>query len=411
MAALLVGLLGAAVVLWILVVQRRRLRRVVGRIRGWLTGESAERLEVTGGGPWAELAVAVNALGASLEEERREVEEYVPWRRDVVDALTSPALLFSGDGELVAANRAAREVLTIPDRPEVSIVEAVGSASVAEAADEARRSGYPVSLDVEIAGRELRVRVAPVGSELLVVATDRTRERRVEDLRRNFVSNASHELKTPATAIQTLAEALRVAVDGDPDRARRLVDRLGEEAERLTRMVHDLLDLRRLEDPGPLERVPVDLAEVVREVVAELAPRAEGRGVELQVEVPERAQLAGVPDDVGLIVRNLVTNAIQYNREDGHVRVSVSPTDGAHELTVTDTGLGIPHQDLQRIFERFYRVDLDRSRESGGTGLGLSLVRHAVERQGGRIQVDSLLGEGSTFVVVLPVDPTEPPAA
>ncbi|MEX2420751.1 MAG: ATP-binding protein, partial [Actinomycetota bacterium] len=161
--------------------------------------------------------------------------------------------------------------------------------------------------------------------------------------------------------------------------------------------------LRRLEERGPLERAPVELAELVRLTVAELVPRAEAREVTLSVAAPDRAIVAGVEGDLEVIVKNLVSNAIQYNQPSGTVEVSIEERDGFQVLPVADTGLGIPQQDLTRIFERFYRVDAARSRETGGTGLGLSIVRHAVERHGGNIRVDSLLGEGTTFTVTLPI--------
>lgn len=148
----------------------------------------------------------------------------------------------------------------------------------------------------------------------------------------------------------------------------------------------------------------MDLAELVRRVVAGMVDRAGERTVELWVKVPDRAFVAGVRDDIQLIIENLAGNALQYNEPGGRVDITISPQEGSYVLTVRDTGIGIPQQDLTRIFERFYRVDPARSRESGGTGLGLSIVRHAVERQGGTIRVDSLLGEGTTFTVTLPID-------
>jgi signal transduction histidine kinase len=239
-----------------------------------------------------------------------------------------------------------------------------------------------------------------------VVIVDRTRERRLEEVRRNFVVNASHELKTPVTAIQTLAEALEVTLRDDPRRAASLAKRLTGEAGRLARLVTDLLDLRRLEERGPLERVPVDLAEVVRRAVAEALPRAEARGIAVEVDVPDAARVAGVPADIDAVVANLVSNAVKYNRDGGRLEVRIVPREGTQVLTVRDSGIGIPQQDLGRVFERFYRVDTARSRATGGTGLGLSIVRHAVERHGGSVRVESLLGEGTTFTVVLPIDAT-----
>jgi signal transduction histidine kinase len=265
-----------------------------------------------------------------------------------------------------------------------------------------------VTVDAEHGERDLRATVTTVGDETLLIIDDRTHERRVEELRRNFVVNASHELKTPVTGIQTLAEALQVTLRTDPARAPALVSQLGGEAERLVRLVNDLLDLRRLEERGPLESVPVDLAELVRRAVADAVPEAEQSQVDLSVDAPDRAFVSGLPGDLELIVENLVANGIKYNRPGGSVAISLSPSGGMYyTLRVSDTGIGIPQPDLGRIFERFYRVDSARSRETGGTGLGLSIVRHATERHGGTIAVESLLGEGTTFTVTLPVGRTD----
>ena len=384
----------------------RRLRRLTTGASSWLATKRFTPLPSDGQDAWGQHTIVLNALGAAHERRGVQLARERPWRRELVDALVDPALLFSKEGRLLAANDAARELLGIPiDAADVTVVQAVGSATLAGVVREVQASGAAVTVDAEHGDHDLRAVASQVGDETLLLVTDRTRERRVEELRRNFVVNASHELKTPVTAIKTLSEALAVTVDTDPDRTRQLLRRLDQESERLTRLVYDLLDLRRLEERGPHERVPVDLAELARQTVANAVDRAEERGIELSVDAPDHAFVAGVPDDLQVIVKNLVGNAIQYNSAGGQVEVSIEPGDGVQVLRVRDTGIGIPQQDLARIFERFYRVDTARSRETGGTGLGLSIVRHAVESHGGTVSVDSLLGEGTTFTVTLPIEP------
>lgn len=385
------------------VVERRRVRQLTDRVNSWLAGESTGSASVPRGDAWQQLAVALNALGSAYQRGTATLARERPWRRALVDSLVQPALLFSAEERLLAANGAARRLLGIPvDAVDVTVMQAVGSAPLATAIRDAGGSEDPVTVDTEHADHVLRAMVSRIGDEILMVIADRTQERRVEELRRNFVVNASHELKTPVTSIQTLAEALEVTVRHDPERVAPLVNRLGVEAERLARLVRDLLDLRRLEEGGPLERESVDLATMAREVVADLVPRADLREVELAVEAPEHAIVAGVPGDLETVVKNLVSNGIQYNQPGGLVEVRIVERHDDLELSVRDTGIGIPQQDLGRIFERFYRVDTARSRETGGTGLGLSIVRHAVERHGGSIRVDSLLAQGTTFTVTLP---------
>ncbi len=355
---------------------------------------------------WAGLDRALRRVGELLDTRQDLLEHERRWRDDLVHSLVDAALVFDAHGYLIAANQGARELLGLADRATTTVVQALGSAPLVDAVSRARSHRGHVEADADIRDRHVRASVATIGSETLVIVTDRTQERRTEELRRNFVVNASHELKTPATAIHTLSEALEITAARDPGRVPDLVSRLHEEAERLVRLVHDLLNLRRLEERPVLDAVPIDLVAVAAEVLADLDERAGARGITLELAAPPHAELEGEVDDVRLIVRNLVANAIQYNRDGGRVDVRISPstsTQGAAwTLEVADTGIGIPQQDLQRIFERFYRVDVARSRETGGTGLGLSIVRHAVERHHGTIRVDSLLGEGTTFSVGLP---------
>jgi signal transduction histidine kinase len=384
-----------------------RLSHLAERVGAWVGAPVPEPLEVTGWrGPWRRLAERLEVLARSYAQRATTLDNERPWRLQLVEALTQPALLFDADGRLHAANEAARSLTGLPDgRLGVTILESTASTGIADTVERVRESRRPMTVDVERSGRDLRVSVSLIGDETLVTLTDRTRERQIEDLRRDFVVNASHELKTPVTAIQTLGEAIAVTLAADdPVRAAPLVKRLNGESERLARLVGDLLDLRRLEVAGPLERVPVDLAEVVRLVVAELLPRAEGRDIEIDVDLPDSAPMAGIPADVEAVVKNLISNAVKYNRDGGSVRVTLRTEDAARVLRVQDTGIGMRQQDLPRVFERFYRVDTARSRATGGTGLGLSIVRHAVERHGGNVQVESALGEGTIFTVTLPID-------
>lgn len=409
---LVVGVaIGALAASWLASRRARALARVAS---AWLGDDEAPPTPGArgarlgpGSGSWRALAGALEALGTTRRREAAAARLLTPRLASFVESIVQPTLVFSSAGRLVAANPAGRELAGIaPDAIGLTVLQTLGSTALAEAVHHVREHRSAVSLDVELGERELHASVSLVGDELLVVIDDRTQQRRIEDVRRDFVVNASHELKTPVTAIQALAEALDVTLRDDPQRARTLAKRLLGEAERLARLVGDLLDLRRLEEGGPLQRSSVDLAEVVRRTVAAAIPRAEARGITIEVDVPASAMLAGVPADIEAIVTNLVANAVTYNEDGGRVTVRLTTEDGTHVLTVADTGIGIPQQDHARVFERFYRVDAARTRATGGTGLGLAIVRHAVERHGGSIAVDSLLGEGTTFTVRLPVGPS-----
>ncbi len=403
-AAVIVGLVVGAVaasVAWTL--QRRRLTALADEINRWMALEEHQPVRVPTGAIWQPLAVALNVLGASYDRRGRRLRRARQRRVQLVDALPEPAFLVDEDGYVLKANQAARRRFGIPQASSLTAAQALASAHVARAVQEARDIGDRVDVDVELGGSELSVVAVPVGDEVLLLLSDRGERRRVEAVRRDFVVNATHELKTPVAGIQALADALDVTVGRDPDRAGELVRRLGEEAARLAQLVHDLLDLRRLEEdsdtPG---RAPVDLAALVRRETDRLRPVAGERDVAVTMDLPDRAVVTGDEDDLRLIVANLLDNAVGYNRPGGDVHVQLERSDGAWVLHVRDSGIGVARHDLDRIFERFYRVDVARSRATGGTGLGLSIVRHAVERHGGSLHVDSVLGEGSEFTVVLP---------
>jgi signal transduction histidine kinase len=386
--------------------ERSRVAAAAREVAGWRGRGRRTRLGGHGGpAGWRALASAVDALGDAYHERGEALDRQRPWRLELVEALAQPALLFSAEGRLEAANAEARSLTGLGvEVLGLGVTEVLGATALRDAVDRVRETEAPLTLEVERGSQVLRASISLIGDETLMVLDDRTRERRVEEIRRNFVVNASHELKTPVTAIQTLAEALEVTLRNDPERSAALVKRLHGEAERLARLVSDLLDLRRLEDVGPMELVPIDLSELVRQTVADALPRAEARGITFEVDVPDTARLAGVRADLEAVVKNLVSNAVKYNRDGGSVSLHVTTAGGAHRLVVADTGIGIPAQDHARVFERFYRVDTARSRATGGTGLGLSIVRHAVERHGGSVQVSSALGEGTAFTVTLPIE-------
>jgi signal transduction histidine kinase len=265
-------------------------------------------------------------------------------------------------------------------------------------------SSEPATVEVERSApaRWLRVTAAPAGEgAVLVVVTDVTDARRLERVRRDFVANASHELKTPAASIQAAAETLLAVARDDPSAVPRFASQLEREAVRLSRIVADLLDLSRLESGSELPE-PVRLDVIAREEAERAGDRAVEAGVDVEVVSAGPVTVDGGARDLSLLVRNLIDNAIRHTEAGGRVTVDTLEQAGRVTLTVTDTGVGIPARDLPRIFERFYRVDRARSRETGGTGLGLSIVRHVAENHRGSVAVTSELGTGSSFVVTLP---------
>jgi len=231
---------------------------------------------------------------------------------------------------------------------------------------------------------------------------------RVNKIRRDFVANVSHELKTPATSLRLLAESLEETIDEDPIQARLFAAQLKKETERLSHLITDLLDLTRLESQERVENpVPVDVRGVLMTVLARMRRVARKKNITLQWKRFGRAAQYTVRGDetqLTSMFTNLVDNAVQYTPPGGRVEVTGGFEGSEIVIRVSDTGIGIPRASLPRIFERFYRVDKARSKETGGTGLGLSIVKHVAENHGGRVTVESTLGEGSTFTVYLPRD-------
>jgi two-component system sensor histidine kinase SenX3 len=230
--------------------------------------------------------------------------------------------------------------------------------------------------------------------------------RRVNEIRRDFVANVSHELKTPATSLRLLAESLEEAIDEDPAQARLFATQLKKETERLSQLITDLLDLTRLESEERVENpVPVDVRSVLMTVLARMRSVARRKNITLQWKRFGRAAQYTVRGDetqLASMFTNLVDNAVKYTPSGGRVEVTGGFEGSEIVIQVSDTGIGIPEEKLPRIFERFYRVDKARSKETGGTGLGLSIVKHVAENHGGRVAVESTPGEGSTFTVYLP---------
>ncbi len=398
--SVVVGLLVAAL---LVSVQSGRLRRLADAVSAWLGTTEHRPVTVTSGPDWERFAVAVNALGAAHARRGQRLQEERALRRHMLDPLEEPAMLFGSDGRLLHANDEARARFGLRHDEPLTPAQAVGHAAAGQVVDEARVLGRPVQVDFRVDDRDFAAAAAPIGEDVLVLLTDHTERRRIDELRREFVANASHELKTPVAGIQSLSEALLATLEHDPGRARTLTERLADEAQRMGRLVRDLLDLRRLEEAVDGDREPVDLAGIVRRELQRIRPLAAGRDLVIEANLPNAAVIAGARHDLLLIVANLLDNAVGYNRPGGRIAVSLRRAEGNWQLEVTDTGIGIPRADLDRIFERFYRVDVARSRATGGTGLGLAIVRHAVQRHGGSIAVDSILGEGTTLTVTLPV--------
>jgi two-component system sensor histidine kinase SenX3 len=279
--------------------------------------------------------------------------------------------------------------------------------------DRVRRYGEPVSHELTIARGpfgnaqiHLFVRVARLGARyVLLLAEDRTESRRLDEVRRDFIANISHELKTPIGAVGLLAEAL-VSASDEPEQVRRFANQLTKESERLARITREIIELSRLQAVDPLAKPEhVNIDQVVSNAIDQNRVAAEASHIAIATGKASHATVLGDENLLVVALHNLVRNAIQYSPEGSRVGIGVSRVNGVVEIAVTDQGVGIADEDRDRVFERFFRVDPARSRNTGGSGLGLSIVKHVVQNHGGDIRVWSQPGKGSTFTIRLPEAP------
>jgi two-component system, OmpR family, sensor histidine kinase SenX3 len=321
----------------------------------------------------------------------------------VLSVLPSATLVVAPDGAVlrssaraVALGLVSRGTVTIPDI--VHLIERVGEDGHARE-QEMRVRRPPLGREL----LELRVRVAPLGTgAILILIDDLAEERRVDVVRRDFVANVSHELKTPVGALSLLAEAVLAASD-DPEQVRHFAERMQTEAARLSHLVQDVIDLSRLQGDDPLTHAEVvDVDDLVQRALEEVRTLALREDIELVTGEPSAGVVYGDPGQLLTALRNLVTNAIAYSPSHTRVAIGTRVSDAIVEITVKDQGIGIPVNDLDRIFERFYRVDPARSRITGGTGLGLAIVKHVCQNHGGECTLWSEQGVGSTFTLRLP---------
>jgi two-component system sensor histidine kinase SenX3 len=359
----------------------------------------------------AALIGAVVAGGAVLawHVSDREQHSAVPVEEPVLPAgvasvlsiLRSSAVVVGDDDVVLKASAPAYAMGLVRGTSLLSI-------ELADLVHQVRRDGQIRETELLMArrgvpSRHVTARVAPLGSRLvLALVEDRTRERRVEAVRRDFVANVSHELKTPVGAIRLLSEAVHDAAD-DPEAVKRFSHRMLTESDRLSRLVQQVIELSRLQGDDPLETpMPVSLDEVISVAVDTSAIDADSKRISIVTGGTPDLEVFGNEEQVTAAVANLIANAVSYSGSDATVLVSTKADDDVVEISVVDQGIGIPAQEIDRIFERFYRVDPARHRSTGGTGLGLSIVKHVAATHGGEVRVWSVEGQGSTFTLTLP---------
>lgn len=359
-----------------------------------------------GGGRWSARRAA---LAATSTDPLAPAPALDPAVDDVLAVLRSVAVVVDASDRVVRHAQIARQLGIVRG-------DDLGDGELKAIVRAVRRSGEIVERVVDVprgplgAGRlMLSVRAARLRSgHVLLLLEDRTQAERVEAIRRDFVANVSHELKTPVGGLALLAEAVGEASD-DPDAVAHFAARMRVEADRLARLVKEIVDLSRLQVSDALvDPQEVDITEVVIDAVDRCRVLAEGRGITLECHLAGEGVVLGDRDLLTTAVRNLVDNAVAYSDAGGRVAITTQLDGELVEVAVADHGVGIPADEQERVFERFYRVDPARSRSTGGTGLGLSIVKHTAANHGGDVRLWSEPGQGSTFTLVLPVITASP---
>jgi two-component system, OmpR family, phosphate regulon sensor histidine kinase PhoR len=360
------------------------------------------------------LSNSLNQTAARLDRTIHTLTEERNLSSAILGSMVEGVLVVNGAERVVFANQSFAEILGLkmPPQPGSGLVEVVRQTELIEAARKVL-AGEP-RVEAEIVTGILRqhffaatvasVRAAETNGAVLVLH-DITDLRKLERVRRDFVANVSHEFRTPLTAIQGFAETLLAGAMNDPQNRERFLGIIVEHSRRLARLTEDLLMLSKMDaDRLELETRRIPVGPLVESCIETSTPRAKEKDLKLLVNLAERVpDIAGDRRRLTEVLQNLLDNAIQYTPAGGQIMVSAGPKNGEVIFTVSDTGIGIPQVDQPRIFERFYRVDVARSREVGGTGLGLSIAKHLIENHGGKIWVESEVGRGSQFHFSVPI--------
>jgi two-component system phosphate regulon sensor histidine kinase PhoR len=411
---LLLSVLCAVVLGWMLA--RRTARRLEDMARAAseiAAGRSAARVRPGGSDEMDHLARSLNRMAEELEKRLLLLSRERHQLQSVVDGMVEGVLLTDAEGTILLANGAFERIFDASAplagrRP----LEVARVPALQEILEQARHATAPFHREIALGGsadKTLQASLAPVREEGRIVGTvavfhDITELKRLERVRREFVANVSHELRTPLTAIRGYAETLRDGGLKDPEKAAEFVRVIHRHAERLQALIADLLDLSRVEQgKAKLSLGPVPLRDVAAQAEAVILPLARRKNQRVLLDLPDTLPSPWADRDrLAQVLINLMDNAVKFTPDGGEIVLSGSAREGYVDLRVTDTGIGIPPAEIERVFERFYRVERSRDRREGGTGLGLAIAKHLTLAMGGTLEVESTPGEGTSFRLTLP---------
>jgi two-component system phosphate regulon sensor histidine kinase PhoR len=373
-------------------------------------GDYSARASILMADELAPVARAVNELAEELQNRSSEQKERELVQNATMETLSEGVLAADAEGKILFANPTIRSIFALSAEPVGQPFHLVfRQPTLLAAFEKVLREGGNEKVQIKEAFPTHKVvdvyLLAPPRSRrarVVVVFQDSTQAYRLEQVRKDFVANASHELRTPLAVIRGYLETLEDGLVGESEK-KQVFHTLNDNVCRMGNLIDDLLHLSKLESPEfTLKPEKLAVLEVVQAVLSALKLQAKAKNQQLSVDVSSGLHVTGDRQELEVALKNLLENAIHYTGEEGKITVAAAQKEGTVEISVADTGIGIPSQDLGRIFERFYRVEKSRSKEEGGTGLGLSIVKHIAEAHGGRVEVESEVGNGSRFTLVVP---------
>ena len=381
-------------------------------------GRFDHRIPQKGSGELSVLVRSLNSMADALKRLINDARKGEVELQAILESMDEGVIATQASGTILLANEAAARLLQFDIKSAISKAawEVIRHEQIIKAVDEVLRSRHRRQLPgLLYAGKQLDVTICPFAhassdsksSGLVIVVHDVTQAMRYQELRKEFVANVSHELRTPLSVISGYVETLRDGAINDTAKRDQYLQIIERHADQLANLVNDLLEISRLESGQITPRkTTVDLNAVLRRAIDLLRPAADAKAHVVEVHLCEPAPFVlGSEENLERAAVNLIDNAIKYTPANGHIDISLSCDSASVFIKIKDSGIGIPQEDVERIFERFYRVDRSRSREMGGTGLGLAIVKHIVQTHGGHVNVESKLNAGSEFSVVLPIAP------
>lgn len=398
-------------------------RRFAGRI-GEMThaasryakGDFSEKIRIDGKDELSVLADTMNRMAASLRQEIDQLEREKTKVSAIVNHMIEGVIAVDAGLKILMINPSAESIFGVGNEGPLhrNLIEVARNQNIDHLAEKVIADQSTDSAEVEFSnGKILRINAVGVHQSkgeisAILVIHDITELRRLERLRKDFVANVSHELKTPLTSIKGFVETLLGGAYRNPVESERFLKMMEEDANRLARLIADLLELSKIESNlVPIKREPVELGPEIDRILKMFESAFEKKNIKVEnlfSQMQQRVAVSADRDQIRQIFLNLIDNAFKFNRENGKILIGFQKTSGNFvEVSIEDTGIGIPAESIPRIFERFYRVDKGRSRELGGTGLGLSIVKHIVEAHGGRVSCESRFGQGSRFSFTLPI--------